>query len=188
MVTFALLLQETFSYSSQYWINTETYSPEDGMMGLDDRETKLATFWNTPFKELCVGMKIEKFLKFIPIPYSAKSLYEIIAHGNHRATNISRDTWKSLYFDSSLQEKCGKEGFNVAAERSGAAGVRLGILGNNEEDCISADSFLGFGGVEASKRSYCNVRDKVNSCGNSAYCRTDNGDREVQAMGYIFVR
>lgn len=184
LVTFSLLLQETFSYSSQYWINMETYSPEDGITGLDDRETKLATFWNTPFRELCVGMKIEKSVKFMAIPYSAKSLYEIIADGYHRPTNISRDTWKSLYVHSSLQRNCGKQGFNVAPERR----VRLGILGNNEVDCTSADSFLGFGGVEASKRSYCNVRDRVNSCGNSAYCGTDNGDREVQAMGYIFVR
>jgi hypothetical protein len=37
----------------------KSYSPDDGKTGLDDRETKLATYWSTPFKQLCVGMKVK---------------------------------------------------------------------------------------------------------------------------------
>ena len=182
------MLQETFSYSSQYWSDKETYSPNDGTTGLDEKETKLATYWNTPFKELCVGMKIKNSTNFILIPYSANSLYDIIADGKHRNTSVSRDAWKSLYIDSSLQRNCGKQGFNVAPKGNSFAGVRLGIIGNGEDNCDSADSFLGFGAIEASRRGFCHIRNKVNSCGNSAYCGSDNGDKEVQAMGYIFVR
>ena len=158
------------------------------MTGLDGKETKLETYWNTPFKELCVGMKIKNSINFILIPYSAKSLYDIISDGKHCPTSVPRDTWKSLYVDSSLQRNWGKQGFNVAPRGNAFAGVRLGIIGNGENDCETADSFLGFGAIEASRRSLCFVLNKINSCGSSAYCGSDNGNKEVQAMGYIFVR
>ena len=158
------------------------------MTGLDEKETKLATYWSTPFKELCVGMKIKNSVNFILIPYPAKSLYHIISDAKHCSTSVPRDTWKSLYVDSSLQKNCGEQGFNVAPRGNAFAGVRLGIIGNNENDCETADFFLGFGAIEISRRGFCNIRNKVNSCGNSAYCGSDNGDKEVQAMGYTFVR
>ena len=151
-------------------------------------ETKLATFWSTPFTQLCVGMKVNNLIRFIPISYKANSLYDIFADGKFRATSIPRDTWKSLYKDSSLQKNCGRQGFNVVAEDKHHARVRIGIIGNNEISCHSADSFIGFGAIDASQRRYCGQSNIVNSCGNSAYCYPDNGDKEVRAMGYIFVR
>ena len=152
-------------------------------------ETKLATFWSTPFTQLCVGMRVNNLVRFIPIRYKANSLYDIVADGKFRATNIPRNTWKSLYKDSSLQLYCGRQGFNAMAEHKSHARVRIGIIGNdNKANCHLADSFLGFGAIDANQRIYCGRRKIVNSCGNSAYCRPDNGDKEVQAMGYIFVR
>jgi hypothetical protein len=166
----------------------ESFSIKGGETGLDHAETKLATFWSTPFTHLCVGMLVNNSVRFIQISYKANSLYDILADGKFRATNIPRNTWKSLYDDSSLQINCGRQGFNVAAEDKSHARVRIGIIGNNEESCISADSFVGFGAIDASQRIYCCGRNMVNSCGNSAHHVTDNGDKEVQAMGYIFVR
>jgi hypothetical protein len=168
----------------------ESFSINCRETGLDHAETKLATFWSTPFTQLCVGMRVNNSLRFIPISYKANSLYDILADGKFRATNIPRNTWKSLYDDSSLQIYCGRQGFNVAADDKYHARVRIGIIGNNENDCLSADSFIGFGAIDASQRRYCSRRNIVNSCGNSAFssCNADNGDKEVQAMGYIFVR
>ena len=40
-----------------------------------------------------------------------------------------------------LQNNCNKEGFNVGSYRKS----RIGILGNNEDDCETCDSIVGFG-------------------------------------------
>jgi hypothetical protein len=68
------------------------------------------------------------------------------------------------------------EGINVTA---GAAYARIGILSNNDTDCNSCDSWLGFGG-HAAGDSY--------SCGNVAYSGGDNGDRNNYFFGYVMVR
>jgi hypothetical protein len=116
-------------------------------------------------------------------------LYDILAGGKFHSTVIPRNTWKSLIVGSSLQPNCGRQGFNVVAGDNQHARVRIGIIGNNEKNsCNSADSFLGFGAIDANQRGYCHIRNTVNSCGNSAYCGGDSGDKEVRAMGYIFAR
>ena len=182
--------KETFSYLSPYWSNRKSYLRANGKTGLDDNETKLATFWSTPFTQLCVGMKVDNLVRFIPIRYKANSLYDVLADGKFRPTIIPRSTWKSLYNNSSLQYNCGRQGFNVAAEDKHHARVRIGIIGNNGISCRTADSFIGFGAIDASQRRYCYQANIINTCGNSAYsyCISDNGDKEVRAMGYIFVR
>ena len=181
-------MQETFSYSSPYWSNTKTYSHTGGKTGLDHKEAKVATYWSTPFKQLCVGMKFRNSAQFIEINHTAKSLYDVIADGKFRQTVIPRKTWKSLIAGSSLQKNCERQGSNVAASDKYHARVRIGIIGNNENHCVNADSFVGFGAIDANQRKYCGILSVVNSCGNSAYCLADNGTKEVKAMGYIFVR
>lgn len=182
------MFQETFSYSSPYWSNKRSFLPNNGKTGLDNMETKLPTYWSTPFTQLCVGMRVANSVQFIPIRYSANSLYDLLASGRFIATSLPYKTWKSLYRDSSLQRNCKRQGFNVAAEDQHHARVRIGIIGNQENNCHTADSFIGFGASEASRRRYCGKRNIVNSCGNSAYCSPDNGDKEIRAMGYIFIR
>ncbi len=146
-------------------------------------ETKLPTFWSTSFTQLCVGMRVENSVRFIPISYKANSLYDVLADGNLRPTNVPRNTWKSLYKNFSLQPNCGRQGFNVASGDKYHARVRIGIIGNNEANCYTGDSFIGFGAIDARQRTYCGPRRSIfNSCGNSFGCK------EVKAMGYIFVR
>lgn len=166
----------------------KSYSLSGGKTGLDDKETKLATYWSTPFTQLCVGMKVGDSVQFIQIDHAAKSLYDVIADGKFRSTFILRKTWKSLIAGSSLQNNCGRQGFNVAAYDKYHARVRIGIIGNNQNACSNADSFIGFGAIEANQRKHCGIQNVVNSCGNSAYCFADNGDKEDKAMGYFFVR
>ncbi|PFX11555.1 Sushi, nidogen and EGF-like domain-containing protein 1, partial [Stylophora pistillata] len=91
------------------------------------------------------GSKIDQQLKFIVINKQADSLYSLITDGKYRNTSLGRDTWKKLLGNNtSLQLKCNEEGVN-----SGCAGkiasARIGIVTNNEDDCISCDSRLGFG-------------------------------------------
>ena len=113
----------------------------------------------------------------------ADSLHSLIADGQYRNTTLGRDTWKSLIgSESSLQPNCNKEGFNVKWTFSSISlkAARIGILGNNEHDCVTCDSRIGFGTA--------GNPDDSNTCGNEAEAGGDNGDRHIKTMGYILVQ
>ena len=160
----------------------ETFNLAGGQTGFDQQETKLPTYWNTSFSKICLGMKIlgrdEKH--FILINKTADSLFSLIADGQHRATSLGRETWKSLLgSEGSLQLNCNMEGFNVF--EGGYAKTRIGIIANNENDCfVCPDSRLGFGSGGAP--------DLSNTCGNAAKHSADNGNKNLKAMGYILVQ
>ena len=125
-------------------------------------------------------MKIGHQIKFTRIRVDANSLYSLIADGHYRATSLGRNTWKSLIgSQASLQTNCNKEGFNVAGKESSHSKVRIGILGNNENDCTTCDSRVGFGTG--------GKHDDSNTCGNEATYSVD-GDKHIKAMGYILVQ
>ena len=116
-------------------------------------------------------MKIGRQINFAVINQQANSLYSLIADGQYRATSLGRDTWKALIgSQASLQLNCNREGFNVLGK------ARIGILGNNEDDCNTCDSRLGFGMATS------------NTCGNVASHLPDNGDQNNKAIGYILIQ
>ncbi|KXJ07832.1 putative skeletal organic matrix protein 5 [Exaiptasia diaphana] len=86
--------KKTFPYSSAFWSNKKSYKLTNGQSGVDDKETKLPTYWTLPFKSLCLGMKTagQKNPRWIRLDY------------------------------------------------------KIGISSNNENDCKTNDSHLGFGG------------------------------------------
>ncbi|XP_078351628.1 uncharacterized protein LOC144636321 isoform X1 [Oculina patagonica] len=172
----------TFSYNSNLWSNMETFNPEGGETVFDTQETKLETYWNTPFSKLCLGMNIygEENTNFVYIDKTSDSLYSLIADGQFRATSLSRDTWKSLIgHEASLQLNCSREGFNAACYL-GSSKARIGFLGNDQNDCGTCDSRIGFGTG--------GYPDDSNTCGNEAMWSPDNGDKHIKAMGYVFVQ
>ena len=126
-------------------------------------------------------MKIGQQIKFIAITKAANSLYSIIADGQYRAISLGRNTWKKLIgSQASLQRKCNKEGFNVAGKAGGSSKARIGILGNNENNCVTCDSRIGFGAG--------GYPDNSNTCGNEATWSPDNGNKHIKTMGYILVQ
>ena len=148
---------------------------------MDTHETKLPTYWNTPFNKICLGMKIGQQFKSVVINYQARSLYSLIADDEYRATSLGRDTWKKLIgSQASLQTNCNKEGFNVLCDGSSPSKARIGIVANNENDCRSCDSRIGFGTG--------GYHDDSNTCGNEATYGKDNDDQHIKAMGYILVQ
>ena len=54
------------------------------------------------------------------------------------------------------------------------------MIGNNEKDCNSCNSRIGFGTG--------GHPDNSNSCGNDARWSPDNGEKHIKAMGYILVQ
>ena len=125
-------------------------------------------------------MKIGQQVKFIVINKQANSLYSLIADGQYRNTSLGRDTWKSLIgSNASLQENCNKEGFNAVSGELVYSKARIGIISNNQDDCTSCNSRIGFGTGGYPKK---------NSCGNEAKQSPDNGQKHIKTMGYILVQ
>ena len=126
-------------------------------------------------------MKIGRQKKFIVINKHANSLHSLISDGRYRATSLGRNTWKTLIgSQASLQLNCNKEGFNAMGSSSMRSKARIGVIGNEQNDCKSCDSRIGFGTG--------GQRDDSNTCGNEATSSPDNGNKHIKAMGYILVQ
>ena len=97
--------------------------------------------------------------------------YWVVTRGSH---------W--LVFKASLQHNCNREGFNAKSDRKQNSKARIGILSNNENECQSCDSRIGFGTG--------GYPDDSNTCGNEALAiyEADNSDKHIKAMGYILVQ
>ncbi|CAB4044324.1 Hypothetical predicted protein, partial [Paramuricea clavata] len=155
----------TFDYNSPLWTNKESYAVEDGLEGLTEKESKLASYWNTPFKKICLGMTVNGDRKWMMLDYEASSLYSMIADGQYRSTSAGKNTWMSVIAGSSLQSNCNHEGFNIQLPYINA---RLGFVANNENGCGSCDSWIGFGIIYSFA---CGTF--YQACGNRAVCAVD---------------
>ena len=126
-------------------------------------------------------MKIGHQVNSIVINKQANSLHSLIADGYYRSTSLGRDTWKKLIGQrASLQRNCNKEGFNSRGLHPSCSKARIGIVSNEQNECNSPDSTIGFG------TSGCPY--KNNTCGNMADYQPDNGNKNIEAMGFILVQ
>ena len=84
-----------------------------------------------------------------------------------------------MFYISFLQKNCNRQGFNVRGDgrHPNSPDARIGIIANNEDECVTCDSRLGFGTARGLGDS--------NTCGNYCpfYCQT-----AVKAFGYILVQ
>ena len=125
-------------------------------------------------------MKIGEQIRFIVINMKTSSLYSLIVEEKNRSTSLGRATWKKLIgSEALLQVYCNTEGFIIMCGGSGNSKARIGTATNNQDDCLSCDSRIGFG----TGGRY----DPYNTCGNEATREPDNGDKYIKAMGYILV-
>ena len=152
---------------------------------MTETQTKLASYWNTPFDKICLGMKVKGVTKWIVIDYQASSLYNVIADEDYKRLYVGRNKWLSLMDGSRLQENCDEEGFNINREghRSAHFKVRIGIIADDHNNCKSCNSCIGFG---TSVRS-CGGQIRKTTCGNIAICNKLN-NKNTPAFGYIFVQ
>ena len=151
-------------------------------------------FGKTTLMDLCVGIKVGDTTRFLsmkapagkgPNKEGAWSLYDVLSNDDYHQSKLGEAKWRSLVPAASLQPNCKKEGFNVKSKRMK---VRIGILGNNEDDCLSAESFIGVGG-NPWHNELCGFKvDKVITVGNIATCGPDNGVKVTRGMGYILIR
>jgi hypothetical protein len=182
-----LSLKDTFKYDSPYWSNKTAYEVENGLEGLTEKQTKLASYWNAPFKKICLGRNVgrgaENYIKWIVIEHQASSLFNVIANGTFTATNITKSKWKLLIKDSSLQEKCNKQGFNIHGGRHDRKMyVRIGLVANQQDHCESCNSCIGFG----ISITGCDGEVRRKSFGNIYVCGYTS--RNDAAFAYILVQ
>ena len=171
-------------YISEYWSDKNEYNLFGGKTGFDMQETKLPTYWDTPFSKICLGMRIANQIKFIVVNKQASSLYSLIADGQYRATTLGRDSWKALIgSQASLQTNCNKEGFNAGCNSTVLSKARIGIFGSNEGDCSSCNSRIGFGSGSGNPCGNLNTNGH-NGRPNAGHNRWHN----IKAMGYILVQ
>ena len=65
--------------------------------------------------------------------------------------------------------------------RNRVARARIGFIANQENDCQTPDSFIGFG--TSYKKDFAR-----NSAGNYGFPSSDNGFLNAKAIGYIMAR
>lgn len=117
----------------------------------------------------------------------SNSLLALIQSGQNRPLVTANDAltrrsnWKHLVPNASLQLIATAKPSTPGAWTSGRV-VRIGILGNNENDCESPDSVIGFGITNPRAAG-------VPSAGNlSAWDGGDDGLTNIPRFGYILVR
>ena len=141
----------------------------------------MTSYWDTPFTKICLGMKLpgEENINFLAIDQVANSLSSLLEDGQHRPTSLGRDAWKTLIgSQASLQLNCNMEGFNARCFWASHSRVRIGFAANNQDDCWTCDSRIGFGSGGSP--------DDFNTCGQAAQ-NGDNGNSFITAMCYLFV-
>ncbi len=181
----------TFAYDGALWTNAATLTPTSS--DFDQTEAKLATFSTVSFTELRIGVLDGGSTRWLRLPLTGDSLLSVLKGGTHVGTSAGRAAWEGLMASASLEPNCNQEGVNVAPSLSniGSARARLGIVGNNENDCVTPDSVLGLG---IAGTATCGAA-IATTCGNACVARNggcvadcDNGGRDTKTFGYIFVR
>eukprot|EP00794_Sanderia_malayensis_P007738 gene7738-8578_t len=172
-------LADTFSGESEKWTDDSVYNVKKGLKAIDTEEAKFAAFNSLKFHSICVGMKIGQTTNMMLIPKSSTSLRQVFQDGNFQATNLGKAAWKNLVPGGGvLQRRCNKEGFNIKAWERIIA--RIGIIGNNENDCLTPDTFIGFGTYDHPAHSNIKI-----SCGNLG---NRGGGEVLPGMGFILIQ
>jgi hypothetical protein len=134
--TLALRDNNDMGYDHESWTNGLPLHEETNYL---EGTYKSKLFDTSPIKEILV--KGEQSPRPFIIQKEASSLGSIF-NGGYVATNKGRQNYKDLINSSSLQQNCNKEGFNISIQ---GKKVRLGIISNEQDDCLTPDSSIGLG-------------------------------------------
>jgi hypothetical protein len=176
--------QTTFAYSADWWTNQALHNQQSP--DFDTTEAKLETFNSTPFSAVLMRMQVplgSGDVRSLRISHSGDSLHAVMRSNTYVPFDAppARADWKALAGPTaSLQYNCNRQGFNV---EPGYSNIRIGILGNNEDDCSSPDSYIGAGG----QYSPC-LGGHAPTAGGSAGCDGDNGNYHFPGFVWVYVR
>ena len=172
-------------YNSPRWTDNQLFNAN--MPGFDHTAAKLATWNLVPFTDILLGMESPIINMNPPKPTYLKlatagnSLFALFSPGAFVATTGTKAGWAGLVPASSLQANCNQEGINNAPNGNNATRIRLGILSNNENNCMSPDSAVGLGMGSFS----CQMNPFIS--GGNINCEPNPPVKKL-GMGWIFVR
>ncbi|MBK7857184.1 MAG: hypothetical protein IPJ65_00915 [Archangiaceae bacterium] len=139
-----------FYYDDTLWTNVATYGA--AVPDLSKSEAKYAAFMATPYNEvrLTLGEADGGVSRSLEVNTSEQGSMLDTQRGGYLAFGGNRGAggWTSFFHGTpvGLQGGCQQEGFVNAPSGTARARVRIGILGNEQPDCGSTDSFAGVGG------------------------------------------
>ena len=149
----------TFYNDSPLWNNSATLN-EPIIDGHDNTEYKSTMYSIMPFTQLLLGMRDPSApfntTRWVPMDYTAISLLDVLIRPGTTVTPTPNRT-QAFYLggpETQLQDNCNLAGFNLIPVYSLFDGVflpntfhvRIGFFANEQNDCGSPDSFVGFGG------------------------------------------
>ena len=178
--------QTTFKFSSNLWTNQALHNIAGGLTGFDDSEAKLSTYHNLPFTQLCIVFRPVRTHQFGYVHLQTtvpQTLYSLIGNGRYRPTGVGRSTWLSAVPGSAIQANCNREGFNAVADYSHHTKARIGIIANNEDDCVTTDTALGVGLHSAG----CGIKPDLLSAGSYKQCMSGRNTGHVINHAFAYV-
>ena len=164
-----------FNYDGEPWLKPVAFGPSKSSAG-----AVLPSAWLLPVTALRISMLDAGVRRGLTLAAKATSLQQLFVDGKQLTTAAGLPAWEGLLAAGSLQPHCQLEGINVSG---GSTAIRVGILGNNENDCGSVDSWIGVGG----KATICGIVDQP-VAGNVACWGPDNGDRALATITTLLVR
>ncbi len=178
----------TFAYDAALWTNDAVLTPTS--TDLSETEAKFRSFSEVPVKQLRVRM-VDGSPRSLVVDAPATSLKALFS-GGFVGTALGRTKWLSLVVDGSLQPFCDAEGINLdytATLTGPKIRLRIGIVGNQENDCSSPDSFVGFG-AKLAEVFYCfGDVDPGVTVGNVGTTKCGAATTRItKAFGFVFVR
>ena len=180
----------TFDYSSTYWTEVNTLNTTS--TDFSQTEAKFQSFNVLPFQNVLAAMTplggagaVSTLL--IPIGDSTSFLH-MMNDSSPPSTSLGAAAWKGLSVPTAgLQPNCNAEGVDQQPSGNGAAAntghIRLGLLGNDNNDCKTPDSYVGFGGSYAASCAG-GVSYSAGVMG-GAGC---SGGPNIAEFGYLYVR
>eukprot|EP00794_Sanderia_malayensis_P009158 gene9158-10131_t len=165
----------TFNYDASYWTTNNLYNHIYALkynVETHGQEAKFPAFNQLSYTKVCIGLRNGGVSKFSETSATETSMLSLMQSGVYKQTYIGRSTWLGLLSGSYLQPYCNREGFNNRKSKY----ARIGILGNNENDCNSVDSVMGIGIGSAS----------FDACtGNRA---SYGVTKKIQSRGFVLVQ
>ncbi|HEY5147565.1 MAG TPA: fibrinogen-like YCDxxxxGGGW domain-containing protein [Polyangiaceae bacterium] len=177
-----------FTYGSALWTNTATLNA--GSADRSHSEAKFQAFSRVVASAVLLEM-VDTSASPAPtntqvITLQSPATLLSLVNGPYTPTALGRSAWVTLADDASLELNCNVEGFN-AYFSAPYARARIGLIANNENDCNTPDSAIGFG-VEDGPSNGCYTTDPSYSVGvvGGGTCAPDGPDKTL--FGYVFVR
>jgi len=144
-----------YGYTDPHWedAHVDAVAPD-----VSRSEAKLDAFVSHPIEEVRVvfspltatGDVFDQHTSVV-LDVEAASMRELMNRGYTPAGGANTNDFLALQSDSNIQQHCDMLGFNVDAEGPTAVAshrrTRIGVIGNNEESCVTTDSSIGVGGA-----------------------------------------